>query len=63
MLKTIDLLIGATTVLLLFSMAVTVITQALTTIGNRRGKHLRAGRCNNSAFRLLTARRKLLIAR
>lgn len=43
MLKTIDLLIGATTVLLLFSMAVTVITQAITSIGARRGRHLRAG--------------------
>jgi hypothetical protein len=43
MLKTIDLLIGATTVLLLFSMAVTVITQAITGIGGRRGRHLRAG--------------------
>ncbi len=43
MLKTLDILIGATTVLLLFSMAVTVITQAITTIGGRRGRHLRAG--------------------
>jgi hypothetical protein len=43
MLKTLDLLIGATTVLLLFSMAVTVITQAITSIGGRRGRHLRAG--------------------
>jgi len=31
MLKTLDVLIGATTIILLFSMAVTVITQALTT--------------------------------
>jgi hypothetical protein len=43
MLKTIDLLIGATTVLLLFSMAVTVITQAVTNLGGRRGRHLRTG--------------------
>ena len=43
MLKTIDLLIGATTVLLLFSMAVTVITQTLTSVGGRRGRQLRAG--------------------
>ena len=38
-----DVLIGATTVLLLFSMAVTVITQAVTSLGGRRGRHLRAG--------------------
>ena len=43
MLKTIDLLIGTTTVLLLFSMAVTVITQVLTSLGGRRGRHLRSG--------------------
>jgi hypothetical protein len=43
MLKTLDLLIGATTVLLLFSMAVTVITQAITGLAGRRGRHLRAG--------------------
>jgi hypothetical protein len=43
MLKTLDVLIGATTVLLLFSMAVTVITQALTGLGGRRGRHLRSG--------------------
>jgi hypothetical protein len=43
MLKTLDVLIGATTVLLLFSMAVTVITQAITTIGRRPGRHLRDG--------------------
>jgi len=43
MLKTVDLLIGATTVLLLFSMAVTVITQAITNLAGRRGRHLRAG--------------------
>lgn len=43
MLKTLDVLIGATTVLLLFSMAVTVITQAITTIGRRQGRHLRDG--------------------
>lgn len=43
MLKSIDLLIGATTVLLLFSMAVTVITQAITNLAGRRGRHLRTG--------------------
>jgi hypothetical protein len=43
MLKTLDVLIGITTVLLLFSMAVTVITQAITSMGGRRGRHLRAG--------------------
>lgn len=43
MLKTLDLLIGATTVLLLFSMAVTVITQAISNLAGRRGRHLRAG--------------------
>ena len=43
MLKTLDVLIGATTIILLFSMAVTVITQALTTFFQRRGRHLKAG--------------------
>jgi len=43
MLKTLDILIGATTVLLLFSMAVTVITQAITSLFQRKGKHLRDG--------------------
>jgi len=43
MLKTLDLLIGTTMVLLLFSMSVTVITQAITNLGSRRGRHLRAG--------------------
>lgn len=46
MLKTLDILIGATTVILLFSMAVTVITQALTTFFQRRGRHLKAGLAN-----------------
>jgi hypothetical protein len=46
MLKTLDILIGATTVVLLFSMAVTVITQAATTFFQRRGKHLKAGLAN-----------------
>ena len=45
MLKTLDILIGATTVILLFSMAVTVITQALTTFFQRRGRH-RSGLAN-----------------
>jgi hypothetical protein len=43
MLKTLDILIGAVTVLLLFSMAVTVITQAVTSLLNKRGTHLLAG--------------------
>jgi len=43
MLKTLDVLIGATTVLLLFSMAVTVITQAVSSFLGRRGKHLMSG--------------------
>jgi len=43
MLKTLDILIGATTVLLIFSMAVTVITQAFTSFFDKRGKHLLAG--------------------
>lgn len=41
--KTLDILIGATTVVLLFSMAVTVITQALNNLFHRRGRHLKAG--------------------
>jgi hypothetical protein len=43
MLKTLDILIGATTILLLFSMAVTVITQAVTSMLDKKGKHLLAG--------------------
>ncbi len=43
MLKTLDVLIGATTVVLVFSMAVTVITQALNNLFHRRGRHLKAG--------------------
>ena len=43
MLRTLDILIGATVVLLLFSMAVTVITQAFTSFFDKRGKHLLAG--------------------
>jgi hypothetical protein len=43
MLKTLDILIGATTVLLLFSMAVTVITQFVTTMLQKRGQHLCGG--------------------
>jgi hypothetical protein len=43
-LETADVLIGVTTVLLLFSMAVTVITQLLlTSLGGRRARHLRNG--------------------
>ncbi len=43
MLKSIDVLIGLTVVLLALSMAVTVITQSLTTLLNSRGRHLRRG--------------------
>jgi hypothetical protein len=43
MLKTLDIIIGATTVLLIFSMAVTVITQAVANMFQRRGKHLMSG--------------------
>ena len=43
MLKTLDVLIGTTTVILLFGMAVTVITQAISSYFGRRGKHLKSG--------------------
>jgi hypothetical protein len=43
MLKTLDIIIGAITVLLIFSMAVTVITQAIAGLSRRRGKHLMSG--------------------
>ena len=43
MFKSLDVLIGATTVLLLFSMGVTVVTQAFTSLLGRRGKHLKLG--------------------
>ncbi len=43
MLKTLDVLIGTTTVILIFSMAVTVITQAISGYFGRRGKHLKSG--------------------
>ena len=43
MLKSLDVLIGLVVVLLALSMAVTVITQAITTILNSRGRHLRRG--------------------
>lgn len=43
MLKTLDILIGGVTVLLVFSMAVTVITQAVNSLLNRKGKYLKAG--------------------
>jgi len=42
-LKTVDVLIGLTVIILALSMAVTVITQTLTTIINTRGRHLRRG--------------------
>ena len=41
MLKSLDVLIGMTVVLLALSMAVTVITQSITTVINSRGKHLK----------------------
>lgn len=43
MLKSIDVLIGLTVVLLALSMAVTVITQSITALVNSRGRHLRRG--------------------
>lgn len=43
MLKSVDVLIGLVVVLLALSMAVTVITQSLTTVINSRGRHLRRG--------------------
>jgi hypothetical protein len=43
MLKSLDILIGLTIVLLALSMAVTMITQAVTTVLNSRGRHLRRG--------------------
>jgi hypothetical protein len=42
-LKTIDVLIGLSVVMLLMSMIITVITQFVTTVLNSRGKHLLAG--------------------
>jgi hypothetical protein len=42
-LKSIDVLIGLIVILLALSMAVTVITQAVTTVINSRGRHLRRG--------------------
>jgi hypothetical protein len=42
-LKSIDVLIGLIVVLLALSMAVTMITQAITTMLNSRGRHLRRG--------------------
>ncbi len=43
MLKTIDVLIGLSVIMLLMSMIVTVITQFITTVLNSRGKHLQQG--------------------
>jgi hypothetical protein len=43
MLKTLDILIGATTVLLIFALAVTVLTQAVTNMFSRKGDHLKSG--------------------
>jgi hypothetical protein len=42
-LKSLDVLIGLTIVLLALSMAVTVITQSITAVLNSRGRHLRRG--------------------
>lgn len=46
MLKTIDIFIGLSLVMLLVSMIVTVLTQAITTLLNSRGKHLMNGVVN-----------------
>ena len=43
MLKSVDVLIGLTVVLLALSLAVTVITQSLSALLNTRGRHLRRG--------------------
>jgi len=43
MLKSIDILIGLTVIMLALSMAVTVITQFVITVLNNRGRHLRRG--------------------
>lgn len=43
MLKTIDVLIGLSVIMLLLSMVVTVITQFILGVMNTRGKHLRSG--------------------
>ena len=43
MLKTLDVLIGLTVIVLALSMAVTIVTQAVTAIFNTRGRHLRRG--------------------
>jgi hypothetical protein len=43
MLKSLDILIGLVVILLVLSMAVTVITQCITAIANSRGRHLRRG--------------------
>jgi hypothetical protein len=43
MLKTIDILLGITVVMLIVSMAVTVLTQLITDLANTRGKHLSRG--------------------
>ncbi len=43
MLKTIDILLGLTVVMLVVSMAVTVLTQFVTSVWNTRGRHLLVG--------------------
>ena len=43
MLKTLDVLIGLTVVMLVLSMGVTMLTQFVTTMLNSRGRHLKRG--------------------
>src|SRR5262249_50358016 len=43
MLKSLDILIGLAAVMLALSMAVTMVTQFVTTVVNSRGRHLRRG--------------------
>ena len=43
MLKSIDVLVGLVVIMLALSMAVTVITQFVTTLFNSRGRHLKRG--------------------
>ncbi|HLI30050.1 MAG TPA: hypothetical protein VKV79_02980, partial [Terriglobia bacterium] len=46
MLKTVDILIGFATIMLVVSMAVTALTQIVIYIVNSRGRHLLAGLTN-----------------
>jgi len=43
MLKSLDVLIGLTVILLVLSMGVTMLTQFVTTVLNSRGRHLKRG--------------------